>query len=94
MLEAKEIEALRFCSFCPNLCRSAWPATERVQTETVTPSAMSLLAIAVIDKRVAVDRDVVAALRQTAMARTCRSACPYQHDIAGIVERMTSRIGT
>jgi hypothetical protein len=94
MVEAKELEALRFCGFCPNLCRSAWPATAHVQTETVTPSAMALLAVAVIDKRVAVDRDVVAALEQTAMARTCRSACPYRHDIAGIVERLTARIGT
>ena len=76
MVEAKQIQALRFCGFCPNLCRSAWPANERTQTETVTPSAMARLAIAVIDKRVAADRDVVAALGQTAMARTCRSACP------------------
>lgn len=85
MADATGIEALRFCSFCPNLCRSAWPDDAQPQTENVTPSALARLALALVQREIACDATTARALRQTEMAVACRSACPYGHDIAALV---------
>jgi hypothetical protein len=86
------LEALRFCSFCPNLCRSAWPADALPQTESVTPSALARLAVAVALGRIAADPAAVAALRRTAMAAACRPACPYGHPIAALVDAVATSL--
>ncbi len=80
---------LRFCAYCPNPCRSAWPA-QALQNEAATPSAMALLTIAVLDGRVSADADVRARLADRRMAETCRPACPYGFDIPALIAAATA----
>lgn len=87
-----DLRTLRFCSFCPNLCRSAWPSDAVPQTESVTPSALARLAVALADGHFPPDSAAMAALRRTGMAAACRVACPYGHDIAGLVEAVAANL--
>jgi len=81
----QELEQLRFCAFCPNPCRRAWPAAEAAQDEAITSSALSTLAMQVAEGRVELDDDVRAALMRQDMARACRPACPYGIDVPALV---------
>lgn len=84
MSEAREL--FRFCACCPNPCRRALPADRRLQIESETPSALAMIALAVIDGQLPFDADVQHCLARTEAARHCRPACPYGHDIAGAIE--------
>lgn len=76
---------LRFCAFCPNLCRSAWPAAH---DEAETPSALALLAVSLAEGAVADTPEVRAALARRAMAASCRSACPYGIDVPALIDAL------
>lgn len=84
-------ELLRFCACCPNPCRRAIPADAPVQVETQTPSALALIALAVIDGELPFDADARRVLRRTEQARLCRAACPYDHDIAGAIDTLVAQ---
>ncbi|WP_291296367.1 hypothetical protein [Elioraea sp.] len=81
---ADAMATLRFCAWCPNLCRSAWP-DGAPQREASTPSALSALTLMLAERRVAPDASIAAALGDTAMAEACRAACPYGYDIPAAV---------
>jgi hypothetical protein len=76
----------RFCACCPSPCRRAIPADAPEQLESDTPSALSMITLAVIDGQLDFDMPVRRALGRTALARHCTPACPYGYDIAGSVE--------
>lgn len=76
---------LRFCAFCPNLCRSAWAAAH---DEAESPSALALLAVSVAVGAVADTAEVRAALARRAMATACRSACPYGIDVPALIDEL------
>lgn len=86
-----ERELFRFCACCPNPCRRAVPAGMARQTECETPSALSMIALAVIDNELAFDPPVRQALARTEAARFCRPACPYGLDIAGAIDAFSLR---
>jgi len=79
-------DLFRFCACCPSPCRRALQPDAAQQAETVTPSGLAMIALAVIDRHLAYDQAARAALGQTELARQCRTACPYGHDIAGAIE--------
>ncbi len=87
-----ERELFRFCACCPNPCRKDIPASMDRQVESETPSALSLIALAVIDGHLPYDADARAALSATEAAHACRPACPYGFDIAGAVDRLNQRL--
>lgn len=87
-------DLFRFCAVCPNPCRSAIPADAADhQLESCTPSALSLIALAVVEGRLPFDADTRAALGRTGAARHCRAACPYGHDVASAIESFVERLG-
>ncbi len=88
MIEGRDL--FRFCACCPNPCRRAVPAERAVQIESETPSALSMIALAVIDGELAFDADTRRALARTEVAHHCRAACPYGYDIAGAIEAFTA----
>jgi hypothetical protein len=75
------LETLRSCAFCPNTCRPSHSAAARVQIESQTPSAMSLLALAFLDGRLDIGSGVVQALRRREAVRESRGHCTYNFDI-------------
>jgi hypothetical protein len=84
-------QLLRFCACCPNPCRRAMPADAPRQAETVTPSALALIALAVIDGHLPFNADARRVLQHTEQARACRAACPYDHDIAGTIDALVAQ---
>jgi hypothetical protein len=79
-------DLFRLCACCPSPCRRAIPADAEPQIETVTPSALSMIALAVIDGELDFDDPVRRALSRTGAARHCRAACTYGLDVAGAVD--------
>lgn len=84
MIEGREL--FRFCACCPNPCRRAVPADRLLQLESETPSALSMIALAVIDGALDHDEATRRALARTEVAHLCRPACPYGFDIAGAID--------
>jgi len=78
------LETLRFCAFCPNLCRSAWAHPHE---EGETPSALSLLTVALATGQVADGAEPRALLSRQDMAAACRAACPYGVDVPALVAK-------
>ncbi|TDP74505.1 hypothetical protein [Roseateles toxinivorans] len=87
-----ERELMRFCACCPNPCRRDVPASLARQVESETPSALALIALAVIDGHLPYDADAQAALSRTEAAHACKAACPYGYDIAGAVDTLNARL--
>ena len=72
---------LRNCAFCPNTCRPSHPADAPQQTESQTPSAMSLMALAHLDGRLDADSGVLQALQRRDAVRASLGHCTYGFDI-------------
>ena len=75
------LETLRTCAFCPNTCRPSHSAAARLQIESQTPSAISLLALAFLDGLLDEDSGVVQALRRREAVRESLGHCSYGLDI-------------
>lgn len=76
------MHTLRSCAFCPNTCRPSYAATATPQIESQTPSAMSLLALAVLDGRLDPrDSGVALALARRDAVRASRGRCDFGFDI-------------
>ncbi|RJF91826.1 hypothetical protein [Noviherbaspirillum saxi] len=71
------INALTICAYCPNTCRPSYAANEDVQIESQTPSALSLITLAVLKKRLPMDEDTRAALGRRAAANASIGHCTY-----------------
>lgn len=80
------------CACCPNQCRTALAASEPMQAESLTPSALALVALAVVDGQLANDVSVREALGRTAPARACVPLCPYGHDIPAAVDEFLAEL--
>ena len=83
---------LRTCACCPNQCRTALPPREPMQAESLTPSALALVALAVIDGQLANDASVREALGRTAPARACVPLCPYGHDVPTAIDEFLAEL--
>ncbi len=79
---ADATRVLSECAFCPNTCRPAWPADAAAQTESQTPSALALIALAVLDGRLDPTRSgALAALQLRDAVRASQARCTFGHDI-------------
>jgi hypothetical protein len=83
-------ERLRTCACCPNQCRSSMDPGSREQIESVTPSGLALIALAVLDGELALDAQCRAALGRTAQARPCVALCPYGYDIPATIDELVA----
>lgn len=83
-------ETFVLCACCPCPCRRAIAAQPQEQIETTTPSAMSMIALAVLDGALDFDTAVRHAFSRTEVIRPCRAVCPYDLDIADAVDRLVA----
>lgn len=79
-------ELFRFCACCPSPCRGAIAPDDVVQDESVTPSSLALIALAVMEGQLPLDAAVRTALARTGPAYRCASACPHGHRVAEAVD--------
>jgi hypothetical protein len=61
------------------------PVQSATQTESETPTALAMIALAVMDDQLPFDAGTQAALARLSGARHCAAACPYGHDIAAVI---------
>lgn len=91
MNEARGV--LRFCVCCPAPCRSAMPLQSATQAESTTPTALAMIALAVMDDQLPFDAGTRAALARLSGARDCAAACPYGYDIAAVIADFLAKRG-
>lgn len=82
------VDQIRFCSFCPNICRIYYPPSGIFQKESTTCSALSYTALAVIKGFIAYDEDVKKLLSEVKACEACKEACPYNYDIPKQLKRV------
>lgn len=78
---ADPVATLRTCAFCPNTCRPSHPSEAALQIESQTPSAMALIALAVLDGRLVPDSGARVALQRRDAVRASREQCNFGFDI-------------
>ncbi|MYZ43057.1 hypothetical protein [Schauerella aestuarii] len=83
----EDIATLNTCAFCPNTCRPSYPARADLQIEAQTPSALSLLTLAVLARRVQRDSDTLHALSRRDAADASRGHCTYGFDMPAVLTR-------
>jgi hypothetical protein len=86
-------EKLYTCAYCPNTCRPSYSADRAVQIESQTPSALCLLALAVLKQRIPRDAGVDAALNRREAAMSSRGHCTYGLDIPALLDQAIGQPG-
>jgi hypothetical protein len=74
-------DEIRFCAFCPNLCRTNYPTSGMPQREYMTPSALAYLGYAVMNGHIQFDEDIGDVLTMLEAIEECKKACLYGYDI-------------
>jgi len=82
------VDKLRFCSYCPNICRIYFPTSGISQKESMTCSALAYLGLAVINGFVEYNRQIADTLSNLAGCEACKGACPYNFDIPGCLRNI------
>lgn len=68
---------LTTCAYCPNTCRPSYAADASVQIESQTPSALSLITLAVLDGRLPFDADTRTSLSRRKALDASVGHCTY-----------------
>jgi Fe-S oxidoreductase len=87
-MEQGMIDQLRFCAFCPNVCRFYYPGQGIPQRESMTSSALAYLGLAVLRGFVDYTKEVDTALSRLEACIACKEACPYHYNIPVGLEKL------
>ena len=87
-MESKSLDQIRFCAFCPNICRINYPTSGVPQKESLALSALAYMAHAVINEFVVYTEDVEKLLSDLEGARSSKEACPYSFDIPALIDKL------
>jgi hypothetical protein len=68
---------LTTCAYCPNTCRPSYAADATVQIESQTPSALSLITLAVLDGCLPLNGDTLTTLSRRSAADASVGHCTY-----------------
>jgi len=87
-MEQGMIDQIRFCAFCPNVCRFYYPGQGIPQRESMASSALSYLGLAVLRGFIEYTQEVDTALSRQEACIACREACPYHYNIPACLEKL------
>lgn len=76
---------LMICAFCPNTCRPVI-AAQGIQVESQTPSALSLIAIAVLQGRMTLDKQTRKALSRRDAVNASVGHCTYELEMPKVLD--------
>ena len=57
-MDKTKADEIRFCAFCPNLCRTNYPTSGIPQREYMAPSALSYIGYAVLNDLLRYDDEI------------------------------------
>lgn len=77
---------LTLCAFCPNTCRPTYAAEASVQIESQTPSALSLIVLAVLDGRLPLDAETQQALGRRGPVEASVGHCTYGLNMPAVID--------
>lgn len=80
------IDQLSICAYCPNACRATYTEDRTPQIESQTPSALSLLAVAVLKGEIPLDDATRHVLARRGAAQASRGHCVYGLDIPALLD--------
>lgn len=80
-----EGRALRYCTYCPRLCRFACPVAHGESRETVTPWGLMRLLNLVSQDVVEADESVLETLSHCVSCGRCQSFCMHDNPVAEIL---------
>ncbi len=75
------IDQIRFCAFCPNLCRTQYPTSGVPQREYMAPSALAYLGYALLNDLILYNEEVADTLTKLEACEACKPGCLYHYDI-------------
>jgi len=76
-----EMDQIKFCAFCPSVCRIYYPRG-CTEFECLTPSSLAYLCYAVTNNHVSYTEDVRMILSNLKVCESCEKACPYNFIIS------------
>jgi hypothetical protein len=79
------IKDLTICAFCPNTCRPSYQ-TAGPQIETQTPSALSLITLAVLQGRLKLDVQTLEALARRGAVNASVNHCTYSLNMPKVLD--------
>jgi len=88
-----EMDKIRFCAFCPNVCRIYYPSS-KIQIESTTPSHLSYLCYAVFYGYLSFTKEVKQTLNDTTATEKCQEACPYGFKISECLKKVVLALET
>ena len=80
-MEQTEVDQIRFCAFCPNLCRTHYPTSFVPQREYMAPSALSYIGYALLNDLLKYNKEIASVLKKLEAFDECKKACPYNYDV-------------
>jgi len=87
-MDQAALDQIRFCSFCPNVCRIYFPTSGTSQKESMTCSALAYLGLAVVNGFVEYTDEVAETLANLSGCTPCIQACPYNFDIPACLRKI------
>ncbi len=86
------MDQIRFCAFCPNVCRFYYPPQGIPQKESMAPSALAYLGLAASKGFIHFTAEVEEVLSQLDAAAACKGACPYHYDIPADLQELRQEL--
>ncbi len=86
------IDQIRFCAFCPNLCRTQYPPSGVPQREYMAPSALAYLGYALLNDLISYNEDVADTLTKLEACEACKAACLYHYDIPAHLRTLAAEL--
>jgi hypothetical protein len=87
-MDQTALDELKFCSFCPNICRFYYPTTGLSQKESLAPSALAYVGHAVVNNFLDYNQEVHQLLLDIEGFHKCKEACVYNYNIPAHLEKV------
>ena len=84
-MDQEALDKIRFCAFCPNVCRIYYPTSGVSQKESLALSALAYLGYAVEQGIIEYSAEVDKVMGDLEGARKASEACPYNFDVPGLL---------
>lgn len=86
------VDQIRFCAFCPNLCRNQYPRSGVPQREYMAPSSLSYIGFAVLNDLIMYNEEVAIVLTKLEACDACKIGCLYNYDISSHLRALASEL--
>jgi hypothetical protein len=86
------VDQIRFCAFCPNLCRNQYPRSGVPQREYMAPSSLSYIGFAVLNDLIMYNEEVAIVLTKLEACDACKIGCLYNYDIPSHLRALASEL--